>query len=128
MFHRLRTCRSARLGLLALAALLAAPAASRAETLYFRNDTPVALVVQGSSIVQGQVKIDRPNLLKPGDKCAVTLPGIKVIVTKDAKPPNPVVNKATLAPTLVDAYYSIQTDPRLPGLVKLVATQPFKVP
>jgi hypothetical protein len=62
----LKHLRNARFGLLALLALALAPAVLEAAGWGFRNDTSQPIYVQGSIVVNGQVKRGPLILIKPG--------------------------------------------------------------
>jgi hypothetical protein len=106
-FHGWRKC---VVGLIALTALAALPAAASAEDLYFRNDTDKPIIVQGSCIIRGKVVNGRPNLLQPGDKSRITLPGNKVINIRDARAPNRLLHRDTVPAGKEDLYILISTD------------------
>jgi hypothetical protein len=109
-FHGWRKC---VLGLIALAVFALWPAAARAEDLYFRNDTGAAIIVQGSCLIRGKLVNDRPNLLQPGDKARISLPGNRFITISEARAPNRVLlNKAPVAAAMDDQYFLITPDPR----------------
>jgi hypothetical protein len=122
MFRRAFHPRSIVAGLLAMAALGGLPAALRAETLFFRNDTKVSLVVQGTCVIRGRVFNDRPNLLKPGEKCRITLLGDKLITIRDAKAANRIIHKSKIDGGTVDQYLLIIVDPLMPKQLKLDTT------
>jgi hypothetical protein len=108
------------LGLAALALFAVLPAAASAEDLYFRNDTNVAVVVQGSCMVGLRVVNDRPKLVLPGKVVQVSLPGNKIITVRESRAPNRILFKDTVAAGTDDKYILINPDP--PGKVKCDTT------
>lgn len=109
---------------LALGAWL--PAAVRAENLVFRNDTTAPLVLQGASVVKGQLRADQPIMVAPGAVVRVNLPGNKLITIYHARLPNRPLYQDTIPGGSDDQYFSIQPDvgPR----VKVESRKPFPVP
>jgi hypothetical protein len=92
-------------------AVLLAPAVANAESLNFRNETPVPVVVQGACVVRGVLVRDRPYLLAPGDKSpAIALPGNKVITIYEAKVPNRVLFQGVVPAGTDDQVFDIQAD------------------
>src|SRR5262245_46480166 len=71
---------------LALALML--PAALQAETLTFRNDTNVPVVIQGTCVVRGKVVHDQPQIIQPNGTAKIQLPGNKTVNIYDAKNTN----------------------------------------
>jgi hypothetical protein len=122
MIHRVHHFRGIIAGLLVVAALGGLPGALRAETLFFRNDTKVALVVQGTCVIKGKVFNDRPNLLKPGDKCKIVLPGDKIITVREGKAPNNIIHRATIAAAVKDQYILLIPNPLMKNKLKLDPT------
>jgi hypothetical protein len=112
------------LAALALGVLL--PAAVRAESLAFRNDTNAPLVIQGACVVKGQLRADQPIMIAPGSAARIDLPGNKLVTVYHARLPNRPLYQGTIPGGNDDQYYSIQADvgPR----VKLEQTKPFAVP
>jgi hypothetical protein len=103
---------------MALAALGLAPQTGRAETIIFRNDTPMAIVVQVTAGFRGQVQRTRPLLLAPRTiSIPITLPGNKQVAVYDANQPTRVLFKDFLPPSQYNRAFSIQPDP--PVRVKL---------
>jgi hypothetical protein len=101
------------LGVAALAALAGAwlPTTANAEVLTFRNDTKMALVVQGACIINGKVRRDQPVLVQPGASARVVLPGTKQITVFNAQPPNLPLFQDSLPGGNDDLYFSMQLDP-----------------
>jgi hypothetical protein len=112
------------LAALALGVLL--PAAVRAENLAFRNDTNAPLVIQGASVVKGQLKADQPIMLAPNGVARIDLPGNKLIMVYHARLPNRPLYQGTIPGGNDDQYFSIQNDVGV--RVKLEQAKPFPVP
>ena len=109
--------------MLAVFGLLALPAGLRAETLIIRNDTNIPVVIQTAIVVNNQVKVDRPVVIKAGGNAAIALPGNKLISIYNGRNPSQILNKSTIPASKEDGIYSIQADV-LPGRVKLEAVKP----
>ncbi len=109
--------------LLALVAAGAAPAALRAETLSFQNNTNVPLLIQGSYVVRGMVRRDQPIQVQPGGVAKISLPGNKVITVYDAKLPNRVLYQDTINSSSDDQTYTLQT-----GKSGKITAEPVKGP
>jgi hypothetical protein len=122
MFRRACHSRCFVAGLLAVAVLGGLPAALRAENLYFRNDTKAALIVQGTCVIRGKVFNDRPNLLKPGEKCRIALPGDKLITIRDAKAANRIVHQSKIEGSKDHQYILVIPDPKMANKLKLDPT------
>jgi len=120
--ERFHGWRKGVLGLVALAALALLPAAASAEDLYLRNDTNVPLIIQGSCInpANGRVVNDRPNLVQPGGKVRITLPGNKQIFFREARAPNRLIQKEDVAAGKEDTFILVKPDP--PAKLKLDKT------
>ena len=98
-------------GLVALATFVVLPAVASAEDLYFRNDTNVPIIIQGSIFTKpGKVVNDRPNLVQPGAKVQVRLPGNKIITIREARAPNRVLHQATIPGGMEDQYIIVNPD------------------
>jgi hypothetical protein len=95
--------------LVGLAAVLLAPGLSRGESLWFRNDTTVPIVVQGACVVRGALVRGRPYLVNPGEKSpAIKLPGDKVITIYEAKVPNRMLYQEVITGGTDDQLISVQ--------------------
>jgi hypothetical protein len=113
--------RNQMLGLIALAICAALPASASAEDLYFRNDTTVAVIVQGSCLdARGRLVNDRPKLVLPGKAVQVSLPGNKIITIRQSRAPNRILYQDKIAAGTEDQFIVINPDP--PAKVKLDAT------
>ena len=99
------------LGLIALAICAALPAAASAEDLYFRNDSGVAVIVQGSCIIRGKVVNSKPSLVLPGKATSVSLPGNKVITVREPRAPNRILLQDKVAGAAEDKFILISPDP-----------------
>jgi hypothetical protein len=106
--------------LVSLVFLIGLPAAARAEDLCFRNDTGVPIIVQGACQVKGKVVTGRPNLVQPGDRVRINLPGNKLITIRDARAPGTVVHRETIPAAAQDRFIII-TSPAA-GKAKLEET------
>jgi hypothetical protein len=113
MVGRFQGWRKSVLGLVALGVWAALPAAASAEDLYFRNDTAVPLIIQGSCInpLTGRVVNDRPNLVQPGGKVRIALPGNKQIFFREARAPNRLIHKEDVVAGKDDMYVLVKPDP-----------------
>jgi hypothetical protein len=116
------------LGLVALAVFAALPAASSAEDLYFRNDTDVAVVVQGAFMKGPRVVNDRPKLVLPGRVVQVSLPGNKVITVRESRAPNRILFQDTVAAGTEDKFLLINPDPPLKVKLDLTTKKDFLTP
>jgi hypothetical protein len=121
--------RNGSLGLIALAVCAALPAATHAEDLYFRNDTTVTVVVQGSFLnAAGRVVNDRPKLVLPGRAVQVSLPGNKVITVRESRAPNRILAQERLAAAAEDKFILINPDPPLKVKLDLTTKKEFLTP
>jgi len=103
---------------MALAVLGLAPQLGRAETIIFRNDTHMAIVVQVTAGFKGRVQRTRPILLAPkANSGPIMLLGDKQVAVYDANLPTRVLYKDFLSPSQYNRAFSIQPDP--PGRVRL---------
>jgi hypothetical protein len=119
MMSRLRAIRFEVLAVLLV--LVGMPAELWAEDLWFRNDTGVPIIIQGSCVAaRGRVVTDRPKLVQPGDKVRIILPGNKLITIRDARAPGTVVHKETI-PAAAQDHFVIITSPAA-GKAKLEET------
>jgi hypothetical protein len=100
------------LGVLAVLFVFGTPPRVRAETLVFRNDCSVSIIVQLASVHRGVFSRDRPYLLRPGDATTpgIELPGDKVITVYDAKVPNRVLFQGALPGSTFDRHFRILPD------------------
>jgi hypothetical protein len=127
MIRHLRTCGLARLGLAAVAVLALVAGEGRAETLLFKNNTPVPVVIQGACVVQGVVRRDKPILLRPGDLAKIALPGPKIISLYDPSAPNRLLFQGAQPASNEDLAFLIQFDPKqIKFIMEPVKPQPKK--
>src|SRR5438067_3198527 len=96
-------------GLVALAGVLFAGQSAKAETVYIKNDTEVAVVVNVSTVVAGKVVRDRPVLIAPGKTGVILVPGNRVVQVSDAKLQRPLYNGIIPADTS-DVHYLLKMD------------------
>jgi len=104
---------------LILLAVCAAPAT--AQSIMFKNDTTMNLVVHPGSITpQGMIKRDRPYQLAPKDTTPrIMLPGTRVVTIYDPKnPTRPIYQGNIPNDPKNDLQFSIQLDGN--GKVKVV--------
>jgi hypothetical protein len=90
-----------------------APGLARAQSLQIRNDTPLAVVVQGACVVGGRVVRDRPYLLNSADKTpAIALPADKdkVITISEARVPNRILFQGVIPAGMDDGVFNIYVD------------------
>jgi hypothetical protein len=109
-----------------LVALSAVPASAHAAWLGFRNDTSVPVVVQGTTMVNRQVRRTKPHLLYSREVAwdAILQAGNQMITVYDAKNPRLILYKGTIMVT-GDLFYSLQVDM---GKIKLVQVKPSRMP
>jgi hypothetical protein len=113
-------------GVLALAWAWA-PATAGAETLWFRNDSKVPVVVQGACVIDGKVRRDQPMPVQPGGVVKVVLPGNKQITVFEGRPPNLPLFQGTLPASREDQFFSMQPDPTN-GKMRIDRVKPPNVP
>lgn len=102
---------------LALLALAFAPADGRAQAIVLRNDTPMAVVVNMTSVFQGKLFRVRPQLLSPkGATMPLALPGNKVVMIYDARFPTRALFQGTIPASPSNLAFSIQPDLPAPKL------------
>ena len=112
------------LGLLALLTIALAPSASRAQAVYFRNDTSVTLTVYASCVFRGVVMRATPVQLQPKmSSPALKLPGTKLIWIQDARFLGRDLYRGTIPASDDDRSYAIQSESPAPrvGLRRLPA-------
>ena len=99
--------------LLVLAGLLFAHLApASAQTLVFRNDVNVPVVVQVTSVYRGVYRRDRPHLLRPSDTTVpgISLPGDKLVTITDARISTRILFQGALPSASLDQYFRILAD------------------
>lgn len=107
----------ASLALLSLS--LAAPVAraQAAETIVFRNDSPIAVYVHITAIDKGQARALSPFLLRSqATSIGITVAGDKIVTLYDARVVTRMLYKNTIRSNATNQTYSIQPDlppPRL---------------
>jgi hypothetical protein len=117
------------LGLVALLTTALAPSTSRAQAVYFRNDTTVTLTIYASCVFRGVVMRATPVQLQPKKLSpALKLPGTKVIDILDARYPGRILYRGTIPATDEDRYFSILPDQQAPRLrlVRLPPPMPMR--
>ncbi len=127
MIGQTRVPGQVRLLLLALVVLLLAPLLAGAETILIRNECPVPVVIQVSSVFGGVPRRDPPQVLRPTEiSMGVQLPGNKIINVHDARNPNRILCQVAIPPQAQDQYLGIVPivgDPL--GRVRLELRRPF---
>ncbi|SRR6266540_7468743 len=124
---QLRSARPA-LGLVALLTIALAPSVSRAEAIYFRNETSITVTVYASCVVRGVVQRATPvQLLPKMDSPALKLPGNKRITIQDPRFLGRVLYQGTIPGGDEDVHFAIQPDPSLPrvGLRRVPPPKPM---
>lgn len=114
--------------LLVLAGLFFVPLApASAQTLVFRNDVNVPVVVQVTSVYRGVYRRDRPHLLRPGDTTApgILLPGDKLVTITDAHIPTHILFQGALPAASLDQYFRILADEPSPRVRVLPCPPPL---
>jgi hypothetical protein len=98
------------LGLAAVLAVAADPVTGLAGALGFRNDTSGPVIVQGMSIIRGQIRAGKRHVLQPGDVGwdQIVAPGSKLIVISDAKQPTRTLYQNTIQFLGNTQFYSIK--------------------
>lgn len=88
--------------------LLTAEVACGEGIVAYRNETKQAIVVQSAVVINGTVKLSKPQTLFPGELAvdSLTRSGPRRIVIYDARKPNNVLLQADVAVT-GDAFYAI---------------------
>ena len=110
---QLRSARPA-LGLVALLTIALVPSSSRAESIYFHNDTPITVTVYASCVFRGVVRQATPvQLLPKMSSPALKLPGNKLIRIQDQRFPSRILFQGTIPGGDEDLHFAIQPD--LPG-------------
>jgi len=126
MMRCLRTCGSIGRGLGGLVALLLLPCLLRAETITIANNSRVDMVVQCAAVVDGKVKRDKPQVIKPGGSAAILAPGGNKLITVYDGRNNRVLIQTTIAGAKDDQAFAIE--PNLAGTrVTLEAIKPIVV-
>jgi hypothetical protein len=126
MMRYLRSCGSIGRVVGVLLALTVLPSFSRAETITIVNNSRVDMVVQCAAVVDGQVKRDKPQVVKPGGAAAILAPGGKKLITVYDGRNNRVLIQTTIAGAKDDQSFAIE--PNLAGTrVTLEAIKPIAV-
>jgi hypothetical protein len=124
----------------AVAVLLAAgiqTAVANAGSITYRNDTKIAVVVQGLSIINNRVIQGPVHILQPGQAAAdrILVPGNKLIIVADAKQPTRILYRDTQLIGAGDFFFGIEAEEPAKGVkpgkitrVKLVPSSAAPVP
>ena len=114
MLRRLDAIRGILLAALPLLALTAFPATAGAGPLIgFRNDTNVTVIVQGMSVINGQLRLGKRLTLQPGAVAwdTIAAPGNKLITVVDDKQPTRTLLKDTIQVGAQNLFFSIAPAP-----------------
>ncbi len=106
-FSAIRALYSALVPLLALAMM---PAAAGAGPLIgFRNDTNGTIIVQGMSVMNGQLRLGKRLTLQPGAVAwdTIAAPGNKLITVVDAKQPTRTLLQDTIQCGTKNLFFTI---------------------
>jgi hypothetical protein len=118
-----RSCPSLLAGLL----LVLLPGAGAAQTVVFRNECRVPVVVQTATVVKGVLVKDDPYPLRPTEATPKIALGVnKLLVITDAKS-NRILFKELCRATRKELAYGIVPHPRLRGAVTVSPRQPKTV-
>lgn len=109
--------------LLIFLVLTAWPVVGRAAWMGFRNDINIPIIVQGASVIRGEVHQGKLHVLYPGEVSwdCIVQPGTKQIRIYD--PQKRVLLNGTVTAADGDLFFSVQIVP--PGQARLV---PVKAP
>jgi hypothetical protein len=110
MLRRLDAIRSIFLAVLPLLALAVFPAAVEAGPLIgFRNDTNGTIIVQGMSVMNGQLRLGKRLTIQPGAVAwdTIAAPGNKLITVVDAKQPTRTLLQDTIQCGTKSLFFSI---------------------
>jgi hypothetical protein len=112
MIKHLQGMSFAGLALSALLTLGTVPALAGPPTIGYRNDTKVAVVVQGLSIINNRLRRDRVHILQPGEVAydTVAIAGNRLVVVADAKQPTRTLFQGTIPFARNDQFFSIRID------------------
>jgi hypothetical protein len=81
------------------------------ESLIFRNETQMPVVIQAACVVQGTLVRDRPHLLNMGDSSPeIRLPGNKLITVYDPRTPHRILFQGAIPAAPVNRRYHILPD------------------
>jgi len=112
---------------LALLTACGLPAWAGAETVIFRNDCRVPIVVQAATVQRGMLKRDQ-CLLRPGESTnKMPLDTDKIITVCDSKT-GQVLFRDALRISKTPLHFSIVPDQRMPGRVRMVPVRPKGAP
>jgi hypothetical protein len=126
MFRKPRSLTALLLALLALGggSPCQAQPPARPESLIFRNDTTMPVVVQAACIIQGMLTRDRPYLLQINDSTPeIRLPGNKLITIYDPRTPARILFQGAIPANNVNQRFKILPDLPAPR-VKIELVRP----
>ena len=102
-------------GLVTLLTVALTPSASRAQAIYFHNDTSLTLNIHASSVFRGVVMQPTPvRLLPKKDSPPLKLLGNKMIIIQDARFPGRDLFRGTIQASDDDLYFVIQPSRPVP--------------
>jgi hypothetical protein len=116
--------------LLALIALAAAPVAAEAAGICFQNDTNIAIVVQGETVVNGMLRRGQPLLIQPRKMAwdANVPNGTRRVTIYDANQPTRVLGWFLIRCEGDDKAFTVLMVPVPPGAPPKVDIKPIPVP
>jgi hypothetical protein len=111
MLRGLRARRASYLALLALLITVALPGAAAAGPLIgFRNDTDGPIIVQGMSVINGQLRRGKRLTIQPGAVAwdTIAAPGNKLITVVDGKQPTKTLVQDTIQCGVKNLFFAIE--------------------
>jgi hypothetical protein len=100
--------------------LLVAAGPALAETILVKNKTPLPVVVQGTTVIRGQLVRDRAHLVQPGDVTPpIILPGNKVLTVFDARNANRILVQVPIQASMDDIALEVVPDTTSPSGLRL---------
>jgi hypothetical protein len=117
----------ALLGVTIAAGIASAQPGGATATIQFRNDSKIAVIVQGTSTMNGMLRRGQPMLLTPGKTAADfnVPPGFRIYSVYDANQPTQVLvrDKAIMVQSGRDASFAVVPIPGVPHQVTIVETK-----
>jgi hypothetical protein len=118
---------AALLGVLVLLPVGAQPGALKAEGIGFRNDLPIPIIVQGTSLVNKMLRRGQPLLILPGKTAwDINLPaGLRFVTIHDANQPNRILYRDPPIPFKGrDLFFGVKPAPVLNRVILLAEPVP----
>jgi hypothetical protein len=111
--------------LLAVLVVCLAPALARAETMVFRNECRVPVVIHTTYVFRGKLCRNKPYLLRFGD-CTpkIRIAGPMEVYVFDGRVPNRMLFKGAVRDGRKPLYFSVAPVPRNPARVQMIR-RPF---